>query len=155
MFRTILCPLDPAGASERTIALAAGLAHEQKATLHFVYVLDEARDFEAAAFAAIDPRTVSNHLHEVQRLVTSAVDRAVALGIRAESHVVEGGPVWRMILDEATRLGADLIVMQVHPRRGLHRALESSVTEGVLRHATIPVLPVWVRSSCPASRNSI
>jgi nucleotide-binding universal stress UspA family protein len=146
MFHTILVPLDLSGASERTMSFAARLAQEQEATLHFVYVLDEARDFGAAAFTAIDPQTVSYHVHEVQRLVTSAVDRASALGARAESHVVDGGPAWRMILDEATRLGADLIVMQTHGRRGLGRAVEGSVTEEVLRHATIPVLAVRVPS---------
>ena len=141
-FRTILFPLDLAGASEHTIALAASLAREQEATLHLVYVLDEGRDFEAAAFTAIDPQTVSFHLREVRRLVSSTAERAVALGARAESHVVDGGPAWRMILETASGLGADLILMQTHGRQGLGRAIEGSVTEEVLRHASIPVLVV-------------
>jgi len=37
-----------------------------------------------------------------------------------------------------------LIVMQTHGRRGFTRALEGSVTEDVLRHATAPVLAVRV-----------
>ena len=141
-FRTILFPLDLAGASEHTIALAASLAREQEATLHLVYVLDEGRDFEAAAFTAIDPQTVSFHLREIQRVMTSTAERAIALGARAESNMVDGGPAWEMILHEATRVGADLILMQTHGRKGLGRAVLGSVTEEVLRHASIPVLVV-------------
>jgi nucleotide-binding universal stress UspA family protein len=142
MFRTILFPVDLTGASEHTVDLAARLAAEQGATLHFIYVLDPRRDYAAAAFTAIDPQSVLTHLREIQRLVASAVDRAAALGARAECHVVDGGPAWLMILDSATRLGADLIVMQTHGRRGLARAAQGSVTEEVLRHATVPVLAV-------------
>jgi nucleotide-binding universal stress UspA family protein len=142
MFRTILFPLDLAGASEHTIAVAARLAREQEATLHVIYVLDQGHDFEAAAFTSIDPQTVSFHMREIQRVVTSTAERAVALGARAESHVVDGGPAWQMILHEATRLRADLILMQTHGRKGLGRAVVGSVTEEVLRHASIPVLVV-------------
>ena len=142
MFSTILFPLDLAGASEHTIALAARFAREQGATLHVVYVFDQGHDFEAAAFTSIDPQTVTFHTQEIHRVLASTVDRAVALGARAEAHVIEGGPAWQKILDEAARLGADVILMQTHGRRGLGRAVVGSTTEEVLRHSSIPVLAV-------------
>ena len=140
MFRTIVIPVDLHGVTDHVIAVAAGLARADDATLHVVYVLSEGRDFEAAAFTLIDEDTVAFHEREIQSVVASAVERARALGARAASHVVEGAPAWRMILDEAARLGADLIVMQTHGRRGIARAVEGSVTEEVLRHGTVPLL---------------
>lgn len=142
MFHDILFPIDLAGASEQTVVLAAMLARDQGATLHFVYVLDNARDFEAAAFTAISPQTVASHVRDVRELIATTIGRAHTLGAGAESHVVDGGPAWRMILVEAARVGADLILMQTRGRRGIARAVVGSVTEDVLRHATIPVLAV-------------
>jgi nucleotide-binding universal stress UspA family protein len=142
MFANIVFPINLEGVSEQTIVLAAMLARDQAATLHLIYVLDRARDFEAAAFTVIEPDTVTRHVHGVEKLVAAMAGHARALGARAESHVVDGGPAWRMILVEAGRLGADLILMQTHGRRGIARAVTGSVTEEVLRHATIPVLAV-------------
>jgi nucleotide-binding universal stress UspA family protein len=46
------------------------------------------------------------------------------------------------ILEHATREGSDLIVMGTNGRSGLARAVLGSVTEGVVRRATMPVLTI-------------
>jgi nucleotide-binding universal stress UspA family protein len=46
------------------------------------------------------------------------------------------------ILQAAKELGADMIVMGTHGRRGVRRALLGSVTESVVRSADCPVLTV-------------
>jgi nucleotide-binding universal stress UspA family protein len=48
------------------------------------------------------------------------------------------------IVDEATRIGADAIVMSTHGRGGLSRWLFGSVAEKVLRQAPCPILLVRV-----------
>ena len=47
-----------------------------------------------------------------------------------------------MILDEARKWRADLIVMGTHGRRGINRMLLGSDAERVLRSAPVPVLLV-------------
>lgn len=47
-----------------------------------------------------------------------------------------------IIVNTALEVGADLIIMGTHGRRGLRRALLGSVAESVLRHAPCPVLAI-------------
>jgi len=53
--------------------------------------------------------------------------------------VLTGDPV-EMICQRADDVDADLIVMSSHSRRGLARFWLGSITDGVVRHANIPVL---------------
>lgn len=56
--------------------------------------------------------------------------------------VVRVGDAPRLIVDSARELGADLIVMATHGRRGLSHLFVGSVTERVVRDAPCPVLTV-------------
>jgi nucleotide-binding universal stress UspA family protein len=56
-------------------------------------------------------------------------------------RVVVDSPV-NAIIEHACDAGADLIVMGTHGRTGLSRLLVGSVTEGVIRSATMPVIAV-------------
>lgn len=62
-------------------------------------------------------------------------------GVTLRSVVKEGDP-YRMINDAAAEVGAGLIVLGTHGRRGLSRALLGSVAEKVVRTANVPVLVV-------------
>jgi nucleotide-binding universal stress UspA family protein len=46
------------------------------------------------------------------------------------------------ILEAAKSIGADLIVMATHGRRGLNRLLLGSQANAVITHSTMPVLVV-------------
>lgn len=58
------------------------------------------------------------------------------------SAVVKSGDARTVIATMATRLGADLIVMGTHGRRGVARLVLGSVAESVARTAPCPVLLV-------------
>jgi len=62
--------------------------------------------------------------------------------VKAETVQVEsrGRAVSDVILAEARRSHADVIVMGTHGRRGLNRLLLGSDAERVLREAPVPVL---------------
>jgi nucleotide-binding universal stress UspA family protein len=75
------------------------------------------------------------------RLKTVA-DAAAAAGVRCEGASIEGAQPWRAICDQATAVGADLIVMASHGRSGLAGLLLGSETQKVLTHCTVPVLVV-------------
>ena len=59
--------------------------------------------------------------------------------LQLELRIVTGVP-HDAILDEATRCGADLLVVGSHGRRGIQHALLGSVAERLVRLAAIPVL---------------
>ncbi len=58
------------------------------------------------------------------------------------SLLLKNGDARETILESSKELGADLIVMGTHGRRGIARALIGSVTEAVVRTAECPVLTV-------------
>ena len=66
---------------------------------------------------------------------------------------VAGSPI-QGILDEATALRSDLIVMGTRGRSGLARVLLGSVTERVLRKARCPVITT-PRALCDAARSGV
>jgi nucleotide-binding universal stress UspA family protein len=51
------------------------------------------------------------------------------------------------IADVAQAQGAAFVVVGTHARRGIRRALQGSIAEDLVRHATVPVLCVPVRES--------
>ena len=52
------------------------------------------------------------------------------------------GEAWEMLLSTARDIGADLIVLGTHGRRGVSRVLLGSVAEKVVRLSPVPVLTV-------------
>jgi nucleotide-binding universal stress UspA family protein len=55
-------------------------------------------------------------------------------------EVISGGDTGEAIADFAERAGVDLIALSSHGRSGFRHLVLGSVAEGVLRHASVPVL---------------
>ena len=74
-------------------------------------------------------------------LRTDIEARLRAEGLRVESHVRYGHPA-EEIIEHIRHWRYDLVAMTTHGRSGVSRLLMGSVTESVIRGATIPVLVV-------------
>lgn len=61
------------------------------------------------------------------------------LGDETIQTVVEEGDTGDCVLEVATAINADIIVMGTHSRRGINKIMIGSVAEKVLRHSTIPL----------------
>jgi len=68
--------------------------------------------------------------------------RVKAAGGKVAGTHLRMGKVDLQIVGLAKELGADLIVMGCRGHRGIRRAIEGSVSDGVIRHACCPVLVV-------------
>lgn len=113
-FSTILCPVDFEPNSLRVLRLAGEIAQEHKATLHVLHVTD----------IPIPPKPeVTVPFDKMETVVTVKLNRLARL--RA-----------------ARRLGANLIIMATHGRRGLRHLVLGSVAERVVREARCPVLTI-------------
>jgi nucleotide-binding universal stress UspA family protein len=81
-----------------------------------------------------------------EALVAKTAEALRAHGLRFTTDLQEGDPK-SMILDEAEKWRADLIVLGAHGRKGLERFLIGSVSDAVARHARCSVEVVRARST--------
>jgi universal stress protein A len=133
-FTKILCPVDFDENSNPALQIATELAQERKANLHLLHVVAMPPGPEVAlAFG------------KMEAAARTKLDRLTRQKINGKAHyevtVMMGDPGVE-VLHAAKRLGADLIVMATHGRKGLRRLVLGSVAEQVVREAQCPVLTV-------------
>jgi nucleotide-binding universal stress UspA family protein len=152
MYCRILAATDGSETSEQAVEQAARLAKDQKAQLRIVHVIEQSRlAFAAAGPVAIDLEGI---LEALRKSGQAALERARAiahqLGVQAEVAIVGDDAVddrvAMVLVEEARRWKADLIVLGTHGRRGLNHLLMGSVAEAVARVAPAHVLLVRARS---------
>ena len=138
MYDTILLPTDGSAPSEAARDHAVGLAVAYDATLHAVYVIDDA----ALRAARIDSDVVlAGFEAEGEQILDDVVAAASDAGVTCETTVLHGHP-HEAITDYTDEHGVDLVVMGTHGRHGIQRFLLGSVTERVVRSSPVPVLTV-------------
>ena len=83
--------------------------------------------------------------------LADAKARVDAAGVHADTVLADslGGRVFELIIDEAARWGADLIVIGTHGRRGVGRLVLGSDAEQVVRLSPVPVLLVRAKERGP------
>jgi nucleotide-binding universal stress UspA family protein len=149
MYEKILVPVDGSPTSEIGLAEAIKLAKLTGARLTLLHVVDTAAMFivpEAAAAAA----SIFDTMRESgEALLAKARLETERAGVAAESALFEtvAGRVSDLIVEEAGKRHADLIVMGTHGRRGVGRVLLGSDAELVVRNAPVPVLLVRARDA--------
>ena len=141
MYKRILIPIDGSPTSDRALQEALGLARQQNAQLKLVHVVEEVHflDIESSINYAELLETMRNSGNEILKQAQTVIQQA---GMAAEIKLLEasGERVASVIVTEAERWAADLIVIGTHGRSGFSRLLFGSVAEGVVRTAQVPVL---------------
>ncbi len=142
MFKRILVPVDGSSTSEQALQRAVELAREQGARLRLVHVVDEINlNMEGAYLTDEFAEAVRQAGCE---LLAKAEASVRAGGIEPESCLLElerlGTHVAEIVVAEAARWPADLIVIGTHGRRGVSHLLLGSVAERLVRSAATPVL---------------
>ena len=136
-YRKILCPVDFDENSIAALETAAQLARHYDAT---VYVLH-------TVLLVIAPTSMPVYVDLYKAQEDTARSNLLELahkhlaGIKYEIMVNMGEPA-ASILKAERGIGADLLVMSTHGRRGMSRFFLGSVAELVLREARCPVLTV-------------
>ena len=135
MYDRILFPTDGSTGASTVTDRVLDLAETHEATLHVLNVADTKHD----SVTRIGTEIVDTLEGEGEEIVASVARRASDRGIPNVSDVVQGD-VPGAIAAYADESGIDLIVMPTQGRSGVEEALIGSVTERVLRRATVPVL---------------
>ncbi|HUY19315.1 MAG TPA: universal stress protein [Candidatus Binataceae bacterium] len=131
---TILCPVDFDPNSFQALRLASEVCQEQNATLYVLHVVDVAIPAKVQVTAPFDKMEAAV-TKKLARLAREKIDARVRYQLQVET----GDPGFQ-ILDAAKRVGADLIVLATHGRKGLRRLILGSVAERIVREASCPVL---------------
>jgi nucleotide-binding universal stress UspA family protein len=137
--RTILCATDFGACSKDALALAISLARTFDGAITLVHVFDSAVYAGPPFMPALDvgadaQATASVHLEAAVMEAKRHHDRV--------NGVLRRGRPWEEILEQASQMSADLIVLGTHGRTGLPRAIMGSVAEKVVRLSPVPVLTV-------------
>ena len=150
-YKRILVPVDGSRASNRGLREAIRLAKGQKASLQLVHVVDEHSALlsgaEVGAYYMVDL------IPELKRRGRQILSQGEALarrqGLKCTTVLLEtlAGPAADLIVRQAKKWRADLIVIGTHGRRGVRRLLMGSDAEQIVRTAPVPVMLVRAPSS--------
>jgi nucleotide-binding universal stress UspA family protein len=140
--RLIVVPTDFSEPAAHALRYASALGERFGAHLLVIYSdpCIPAIDFTASAAGVFDfarDATADHARDELQAHAKQNIGARVPFDLR----LMIGAPV-TSILDQVRESGADLIVMGTHGRTGLSRLMFGSVTESVMRFATVPVIAV-------------
>ena len=151
--KTILVPTDLSEGAEQALDYACELAATLGATIHLVNVIG----IPALGVPELGLAMTSTVIDQIMIENQTALDN-LAEAKRCHAQIgqvmLKTGDAKDVINQTAKELGADLIVMSTHGRRGLSRALLGSVTETVVRTAPCPVLTVRVHDRAHRERDA-
>lgn len=138
---SLLVPTDGSETAMKAVERSLELAEQVGATLHLLSVVD---DDLASALAAVT-EDGSDPSSGLRKRSTGSLDALAAdarsRGLEVVTATTSGTPADE-IVDYAETNGVDAIVMGTHGRGGFERLLIGSVTDSVVRTATIPVCTV-------------
>lgn len=147
MFKRILVPIDGSPPSNLGLREAVKMAKDQKATLCLLHVLDQrviTQGLDGMTYLSAEyvDEYIAALRKEGKAILAKAGAQVNKNRIKCQTVLVEtiGKPVAEVIIDQARKCRADLIVLGTHGRRGLTRIVLGSDAEGVVRAARIPVL---------------
>lgn len=144
MYQRIFVPVDDSETSALALNEACRLAAEVGATVRLVHVVDLAQ-FGWGGAEFLDAAELQDSIKQAgEQVLGQAKQKAEVLGVNPQGAVLEswGDRLASVIIDDANKWGADLIVMGTHGLGGLMHLLLGSVAEGVLKMADVPVLLV-------------
>jgi nucleotide-binding universal stress UspA family protein len=137
--RTYLVPLDFSRGSVRALDYALALAREDKSRVVALHVIPAEMIYPPTGgrfdFYALLERDARENFRKLSR-------RKKLKPAQCRFVVARGTNFAEVIVQEAKKLRAAMIVMGSHGRTGLQRLLLGSVAERTLRYATCPVLIV-------------
>ena len=137
--KQILCPVDLSAQSRHALNHAVMLAQWYQAKVMALEVIWT--PLPPFPMNPVSPVIRSDQLEGYADDLRRFVEASHPAGIEVSTAIQEG-PVVRRILDQASRMPADLIVMGTHGTSGVEHLVLGSITEKVLRQAFCPVLTV-------------
>jgi nucleotide-binding universal stress UspA family protein len=154
----ILLPVDQSTFSQEAIRMVASQVRPKGNQVRVLHVIEHTTAYLSADLYPYFVRQTALMDRDIEAEAKALVHRAVAklrrAGIKTSGVIVKGNAN-RIILNQAGKWRADLIVMGSHGLRGLKRLLMGSVSTGILRNAKCSVQVVRSRGSRGAARRKV
>jgi nucleotide-binding universal stress UspA family protein len=143
-YKKILVAVDGSEAGEQGLREAVRLAKAYRAQLFIVHVVSELFTDIYSERVGLDRERMTRLREGGHALLERARALAAKQGVKAKTVLRENvaGPAADPVVREAKKLGADVIVLGTHGRRGLRRMVLGSDAEQVVRTSSVPVLLV-------------
>lgn len=144
MYKKILVPVDGSETSVLGLQHAILLAKDQKAALRVLHVVHDYLVNDGLRGFVRSGELLQELRERGQTILNESASSARQQGVEADTESVETlvGPVGAVIVEQAEKWPADLIVIGSHGRRGIRRLVMGSDAEYVVRTTPVPVLLV-------------
>jgi len=149
MFERVLVPLDGSKVGEAAIPVIQQLLAKCSPQVHvditLLGVITLLRHWVVVGEASAPVSYTEEELNLIKKRVTDYLEKTGESLKRKQvtlSTMVASGNAAEEILKAADEIKADLIAMSTHGRSGLRRLAFGSITDKILRGASIPVLMV-------------
>lgn len=146
MYKKILIATDGSDLAQRALDHGLQLAKIVGAEVTVVTIIEPSAmlggGYANMAGTVFDPipEVIEAQKEAALKVLKTAEDKAIAAGVPVKTEYVDNAFPAEGIITEANKIGADLIVMGSHGRRGFGRLLLGSQTNEVLAHSKTPVL---------------
>jgi len=140
--KQIIAAIDFSPVSDEVVDRAAEIAHAFSARLTLLHIAAPDPDF-----IGYDPgpKTVresrASELRFEHRDLQQRANKLRDRGVDTEGLLIQG-PTIEAIIHKARDIEADLIVLGSHGHGAVYRVLMGSISEGVVRAATVPILVI-------------
>lgn len=144
-YRRILVPVDGSKPSNLGLREAIRLARGQRAKLQLVHVVDQHTVLLSATEVGVPLEPVMRSMRKAgRRILRNAEALAARHRLKCTTAILETmtGPAADLIVRQAKKWRADLIVIGTHGRRGVSRVLMGSDAEQIVRASPVPVMLV-------------
>lgn len=140
-----LVPVDLSEATPPVIAVARRAAQTGDSSVVLLHVAEPDPAFVGyEAGPGVVREQVAHEYREQHQVLHSHAEALRAEKIETTALLIQG-QIAQCILNEAERLGADLIIMGTHGRGAMFDLIVGSVSHAVIRDTSIPVLLVPLR----------
>lgn len=139
--KKIICALDLSQHSGLVAEYAVALAKAFNAEIVAVYAAPALTQYVGFH---VPPSSIENFVGEIVAGAEKTMEDFVAehfQGVKATGKVVNGYAA-EEILNLTATVGADLIIMGTHGRKGIDRILFGSVAEKIVKSSPVPVMTV-------------
>ena len=141
----LLVALDFSPASQAVLTIAEQQARALAAKLYLIHVVAPDPDFVGYEVGPQSVRdAVAHEYRDQHRQLQEAADKLRQAEVDTTALLVQG-PTGQTLLEEAAKLGADLLVIGSHGHGAVYDLLAGSVSHWILQNTFLPVLVVPIR----------
>lgn len=151
--KRIVTPVDFSDNSRLIADSAAFMAGKYGASLYLVFVVQNFEDYSGFFVPQmhvpnLEDELLSSAQERMELFVREHHEEFTRLGVTDVKHTVLVGDVSEQIVDYASEIQADLIIMGTHGYKGLEKIMFGSVADKVVRSALCPVTTINPYTCC-------